>query len=177
MLGLPLPIIVIPILFIIVGFVVKLFLSGTGKKTVTFPYQKETALFTPAERSFLGALESALGTQFKVFGKVRLADIIKVRSGLSGSARQQAFNRIQSKHLDFVACDPKDLSVQFVVELDDASHQQSRRQTRDEFLEKALVAAAVPIFRFPAKRTYSIQDIQNVIFAQPTTSTEKKAGK
>lgn len=106
---------------------------------------KEPVLFTPAERSFLRVLEAALGDPFRVMGKVRLADVIKVKTGLSRSAWQQAFNRIQSKHLDFVGCDPNDMSVHFVVELDDSSHQQTRRQVRDEFLDKALTAAGVPI--------------------------------
>jgi very-short-patch-repair endonuclease len=112
-------------------------------------------------------LDSALGPQFRILGKVRLADVIKVQSGLGGSARQQAFNRIQSKHLDFVICDPNDLSVKFVVELDDSSHQQSHRQARDAFLDKALAAAGVPVFHFAVKRTYSMPEIRGVLFQQP----------
>jgi very-short-patch-repair endonuclease len=151
----------------IVAFVVKIVLPGLVKGQIEFPYQKEHALFTPAERAFFEVLEPTLGNQFRVLGKVRLADVIRVKPGLSGSARQQAFNRIQSKHLDFVVCDPKDLSVQFVVELDDSSHQQSRRQDRDEFLDKALAAAGVPVFHFAVKRTYSVQDIRRAIFERP----------
>lgn len=164
-----LPLIGVLILLAVVAFVVKVVLPGLGKAQVALPYQKEPVLFTPAERSFLGVLEPTLGDQFRVLGKVRLADVIKVTPGLSGSARQQAFNRIQSKHLDFVVCDPSDLSVQFVVELDDSSHQQSRRQARDEFLDKALAAAGVPVFHFPVKRNYSVQDIRGAIFEQPDT--------
>jgi very-short-patch-repair endonuclease len=156
------------ILLGIVVFVVKIVLPGSGKSPVALPYQRNPVLFTPAERSFLAALDQALGDQFRVLGKVRLADVIGVKSGLSGSARQQAFNRIQSKHLDFVVCDPNDLSVQFVVELDDSSHQQSRRQARDTFLDKALAAAGVPIFHFPVKRAYAVQEIREAIFEQST---------
>lgn len=156
----------------ILAFIVKVVLPGLFNRQAALPYQKESVLFTPAERSFLGVLESAIGDQFRVFGKVRLADVIKVKPGLSGSARQQAFNRIQSKHLDFVICDTGDLSVQFVVELDDSSHQQYRRQARDEFLDKALTAAGVPVFHFPVKRTYSVQDIRGAIFEQTTTEPQ-----
>ena len=168
-----LPLIGLLILLGIVAFFVKVVLPGLGKAQVALPYQKEPVLFTPAERSFLAVLEQATGEQFCVFGKVRLADVIKVKSGLSGSARQQAFNRIQSKHLDFVVCDPNDLSVQFVVELDDSSHQQSHRQARDEFLDKALAAAGVPVYHFPVKRMYSVQDIRGAIFEQSVA--EQKA--
>lgn len=163
-----LPLIGLLILFGVLAFIVKVVLPGLGKAQVALPYQKESVLFTPAERSFLTVLEQALGDQFRVLGKVRLADVIRVKSGLSGSARQQAFNRIQSKHLDFVVCDPNDLSVQFVVELDDSSHQQSRRQARDEFLDKALAAAGVPVFHFPVKRAYAVHEIRGAIFEQPT---------
>ena len=161
------------VLLAVIAVVVKVVLPGLAKEAVALPYQREPALFTPAERSFLAVLEQAIGNQCRVMGKVRLADVIKVKSGLSGPARQQAFNRIQSKHLDFVVCDPNDLSVQFVVELDDASHQQARRQNRDEFLDEALTAAGVPVFRFPVKRAYSVQDIRAIIFRQPTP--EQKA--
>ena len=161
-----LPLIGVLVLLGIVAFLVKVVLPSLGKGQVVLPYQKEPVLFTPAERSFLAVLEPALGDQFRVLGKVRLADVIRVKSGLSGSERRQAFNRIQSKHLDFVVCDPNDLSVQFVVELDDSSHQQARRLARDEFLNKALAAAGVPVFHFPVKRSYSVQDIRGAIFEQ-----------
>ena len=103
------------VLLFILLFLVKVFLPGLLKGPIALPYQKEPYLFTPAERSFFGVLEAALGNQFRVLGKVRLADVIRVKPGLSGSARQQAFNRIQSKHLDFVACDAKDMAVKFVI--------------------------------------------------------------
>lgn len=162
-----LPLIGLLILLGIGVFLVKFVLPGLGKKgQVALPYQKESALFTPAERAFLDVLEQALGGRFRVFGKVRLADVIRVKQGLSGSDRQQAFNRIQSKHLDFVICNPDDLSVEFVVELDDSSHQQTRRKTRDEFIDKALAAAGVPIFHFPVRRSYVAAEIQASIFEQ-----------
>jgi hypothetical protein len=128
-----------------------------------FPYERESTLFSQAERSFLRVLEQALGDEVRVMGKVRLADVIKVRSGMSGSAWQTAFNRIQSKHLDFVVCDSKNLSVRFAVELDDQSHTRSKRESRDEFVDKALEAAGVPVFHLSAKRSYSMQEVRRAL--------------
>ena len=136
------------------------------KPTSNFPYQKQDKLFTPAERSFLGVLEQAVCDQYRVFGKVRLADVIKVKTGLSNSIRQSAFNRIQSKHLDYVICDSGDLSVQFAVELDDRSHFQSKRKSRDAFVDQALKVADVPLYRFPVKQTYSVAEIKSLLFAK-----------
>jgi very-short-patch-repair endonuclease len=141
-------------------------LGGGSKASKDYPYQKEPTLFSPAERSFLGVLDQAIGDQFRIMGKVRLADVIKVRPGLEASARQTAFNKIQSKHLDFVACDPADLSIQFAVELDDKSHKQKKRQDRDAFVDAAMNAAGVPIIHFPAQKAYSIQDVRDKIAAQ-----------
>ena len=158
-----LPLIGLLVLLAIAAIVLQALRSSRGKGLQTFPYQKESALFSPAERSFLGVLERALDGQVRVMGKVNLADVIRVRSGVSGGARQSAFNRIQSKHLDFVVCDAKDLSVRFAIELDDQSHARPNRQSRDEFVDKALRAAGVPVFHFSAKRSYSIQEVQRTL--------------
>jgi very-short-patch-repair endonuclease len=167
-----LPLIGLFVLFGVVALVVKFVFPALGNAGISLPYEKEPLLFTPAERSFLGVLESALGDKVRIFGKVRLADVIKVKSGLSGSARQQAFNRIQGKHLDFVACDLKDLSVRCVVELDDSSHLQARRRDRDEFVDQALSAAGVPVLRLPVKRAYSARDIRTAILERLESGTE-----
>lgn len=98
-----------------------------------------------------------MGDEYRVFGKVRLADIIKV-SGVSGKARQAAFNRIQAKHLDFVLCAADDLRIRFAVELDDRSH--SARRSRDRFVDQAMDAAGVLLHRFPAKQAYTIQAVR-----------------
>ncbi len=125
-------------------------------------YEKQAWLFSPAERSFLGVLEQALGQQYRIMGKVRLADIIKPKVG-SKRTWQRAFNQIQSKHIDFVACDPATLTVKFVIELDDASHNRPDRQDRDDFLNKALQSAGIPVYHFAARRTYSLQEIQKTV--------------
>jgi len=151
------------VLLAIVGVAFNILIAGR-KTPREFPYEREDRLFTPAELSFLKVLEQAVGENYRIFGKVRLADVIRVKRGLSNSARQTAFNQIQSKHLDYVICDPNDLSIQFAVELDDRSHTKPKRQKRDDFVNKALAAAGVPLFRFPVKQSYSIQDIQNQLF-------------
>lgn len=85
---------------------------------------------------------------------------------MNGKGWQSAFNRIQSKHVDFVVCNTNDLAVQSVVELDDQSHDRAKRQGRDEFLDKALQAAGVPIHHFSAKRSYAVAEVQKVLAAK-----------
>ncbi len=120
-------------------------------------------LLSAAELSFFKALELAISTRYKIFAKIRLADILGVAPGLQKSERQSAFNRIQSKHVDFVLCDNGDLSVQCVIELDDKSHEAADRKVRDVFVDSALESAGIPIARFAARRQYAVEDIVKAI--------------
>jgi len=132
---------------------------------VGFPYQLEETLFSIAERSFLGVLDQAVGPEHRVFGKVRVADIAKVKSGLSNSARQGALNRIAAKHFDFVVCRASDLTVLCAVELNDKSHSTKRAKARDQLIENVCKAINLPLLQVAAKAAYSHQDIRNQFHA------------
>ena len=125
-----------------------------------YPYTKKQALFSPAERSFLGILIQAIGEEYLVFGKVRIADILEPQRNLDKSIRQKALNRISSKHFDYVLCAKGDLSVACAIELDDQSHQQRKRQERDAFLVGLCQAVSLPLIQVPAQRTYSVSEVR-----------------
>lgn len=140
-------------------------LTKHSRRGDEYPYTRCTALFSPAERSFLGVLEQAVGLEYRVFGKVRVADIIEPRSGLNGSARQAAFNRTSAKHFDFILCEPTDLSVACAIELNDASHQIRSRQERDAFLTAVCKAASLPLLQIPAQRTYAVHELREQVMS------------
>jgi very-short-patch-repair endonuclease len=163
---------IVLVVLAVIGAVLKnLFPKGKGR----LPYEKQPALFTPAERSFLGVLEQAVGNEFRIMGKVRLGDVVRVKAGLDNKVRQSALNKIQSKHVDFVACDPSDLSIQFVVELDDKSHEREDRQDRDAFVDKVMEAAGIPIIHFPVKKSYVVQEVRGALVAKLNPPEEKTA--
>ena len=153
--------IILILLLIIVSLALALFKKKAGKTPVDFPYQSKEVLCSPAERSFLGALDKILGERYRIFAKVRLADIVDVQRGLSASARQSAFNRIAGKHIDFIVCNANDLSIVGAIELDDKSHLKKGRRERDQFLDKALEAASIPMLRVKAQSTYSIKEVSS----------------
>jgi hypothetical protein len=130
-----------------------------AKHPVEVAYQARQELFSPAERSFFGVLEQAVAGSYRVLGKVRLGDLVQPAKGLSTGKRTGAWNRIHQKHVDFVLCQPDTLAVVGVVELDDASHRRKDRVERDEFVDKALRSAGVPIVHFAAAKGYSLQEI------------------
>ena len=141
------------------------FLSVVGKQggtvsKVGFPYIPAKALFTPAERSFLAVLDQVVGPQHRVFGKVRVADLAQVKPGLSAAARQGALNKVAAKHFDFLVCRVSDLTVVCAVELNDSSHSTKRAQARDDLLANVCEAIGLRLFQVPAKRAYSVQELQ-----------------
>jgi hypothetical protein len=127
------------------------------------PYTLKPALFSPAERSFLGVLEQAIGKHYQIFGKVRVADVVETTRGLSASNRQTAFNRIRAKHFDFLLCDQDNLAVVCAIELDDKSHQKVSRRQRDAFVVELCRTIGLPLVQIPAKRTYSVEEIRTSI--------------
>jgi hypothetical protein len=132
-------------------------LSRKSGGSETHPYESQKVLLSPAERSFMGVLQPALGPEFLPCPKVRLADVIRVSKGLSRSANKHAFNRIQSKHVDFVLCRKSDFSIAAVLELDDQTHQRQSRAARDAFVDLALAAAGIPILHVKAQAHYEPQ--------------------
>ncbi len=145
-------------LLLLVAVVIRLVLPRG--RPARYPYSRKAALFTPAERSFLGVLEQAVGQHYRILGKVRVADVIEVKRDVSRSEWQAAFNRISAKHFDFLLCDKENLSVVCAVELDDKSHNRSSRKERDAFLTRVCRNTGLPLLRIAASKTYSLPDLR-----------------
>ena len=146
-----------------------------GRQPAEYPYKKLDVLFTPAERSFLGVLNQAVGENAQIFGKVRVADVIAPKKGMPRSDWQKAFNKISGKHFDFLLCDRNDLSVLCAIELNDSSHNSKKGKDRDTFLKAACQSANVPLVQFAARATYNIGEIQSSLVAFLPGSTEPKS--
>lgn len=144
------------------GLVLRLFgfnLPVEAKKT-GLPYRTEASLLTPAERSFFGVLQKAVGDRALIFAKVRVGDLLYVPRGKGMRAHQ---NRINSKHVDFVLCTVDTVRPLAAVELDDASHDRPDRADRDDFLNEAFHAATLPLYRFAARRQYDLREVAEAI--------------
>ena len=158
------------LLLIVLAFVAFIVLAAVKNKqggvgSIGYPYQPAKALFSAAERSFLGALDQAVGSEHRVFGKVRVADLANVKPGLGNSARQSALNRVAYKHFDFVVCRTSDLAVICAVELNDKSHSSQRAHARDDLVLKVCQAINLPLLIVPAKQAYSPQELRSQFLA------------
>ncbi len=126
-----------------------------------FPFLRKKYFFSAAERSFYEVLRRVVGEQVHLFAKVRLADVVYVAKG-TGSW-QTHFNRIQSKHIDFLLCDRQQIAPLLAIELDDSSHDAEARQSRDQVVDAVCEAARLPIIRISAQRAYTPESLRTIL--------------
>jgi hypothetical protein len=125
------------------------------------PYEKRGSLLTPAEQQFFHVLAAAVGDRLAICPMVRISDLLQVREGAPERGSWQG--RINSKHIDFVLCDPYSLTPRVCIELDDATHQQPERQERDAFVNGAFAAAGLPLLRIPTAKTYDARSLHETV--------------
>lgn len=134
-------------------------------------YERVGPLMSPAELNFYRLLVKVLAhptdpggpPQAVVMSKVRVMDIISVKSKIDPSASRSAKNRIQAKHADFVLCEPGTMRPFCVIELDDKSHRSEKVRRRDALMDSIYAAAGVPIVHVDCRRGYSMQEVGGMI--------------
>jgi hypothetical protein len=135
--------------------------SGRGGKPAAY---QAAAVLTNAERAFADALEQAIGPDHRLLIKMRVADVITPRT-----SDRAAFLKISQKHLDFVVTD-RDWNVVAAIELNDRSHNSSRRQQRDQFLKQAFESAGVVLHFVPARSRYDVAKLAELLRPVQTQS-------
>ena len=112
-----------------------------------YPYQK-VFLLTKNEWSFYRSLKPITDKyKLHILSKVRMADIVQVKKGLSNKKFYSAFGKIKSRHIDFVLADPRNLRILMAIELDDSSHENIDRQQSDFFEDKLFETVGLPFLR------------------------------
>ncbi len=121
--------------------------NGTADTSEDYPYIKPY-LLTKKEWAFYKALKPITDKyHLHILAKVRLADLVEVKQGLSNSQYFKAFAKIKAKHVDFVLARPSNLAVLCAIEVDDSSHNDVERQQRDFFLDKVCETVKLPLIR------------------------------
>ncbi|WP_442511667.1 DUF2726 domain-containing protein [Novipirellula sp. SH528] len=134
--------------------------AGSGRGKNDLPYRLRDDFLSAAELAFYRVLEQGVGQTYSINNKVRLWDVLYVPRRDDSRTYE---NKISSKHIDFLLCDPITMQPVLAIELDDASHNRNYRQERDAFVDQALAAAGLSILHIKAARTYSIADVQQQI--------------
>lgn len=134
-----------------------------GGSRFRYPYRAQHGLFTRAEWAFFKTLQEAVGEQYLIMAKVRIADVLSVQGiKLSSSRWWKAFTKISSKHVDYVLCDRRSGAILCAIELDDRSHSRRDRRQRDRFVNRAFEQARLPLLRFHPRRHHPV-DLRRTI--------------
>lgn len=122
------------------------------------PYRRKY-LLTKNELNFYKKLKLIADEYgYLIIAKVRLADLIKVNYEADEKERLKYFNKIAAKHIDFALCNPENMFVEYLIELDDNSHNNSKRIERDVFIEKVIEKSGYNLIR-----TFGAEQIKDKI--------------
>ena len=95
-----------------------------------------------------------------LFSKVRLADFVQTYQGRNF---YHWFNRISSKHVDFLICQPGSFKPLLAVELDDYTHRYKDRQDRDYFVNCVYYSVGLPVLHISEINSVNIEQNISVI--------------
>jgi hypothetical protein len=123
-------------------------------------YKRQETLFSKAELAFFRALERAVGEEYRIFAKVRLADVLTPVGRTQSRRWWRAFTKVSSKHLDYVLVDPQTSQIRLAVELDDRSHEKASRKARDAFVNQICAQAGIRLVRVPLQERYNRGDLR-----------------
>ena len=126
--------VIIIILLATVAVVIGL-LSGAQEEKVSLPYRQKQYFFSSSELQFYQILNSHLDAhRYTVFTKVRLADFVEVLPKFRGE--RAWFNKIKSKHVDFLIWDLVESKIVLAIELDGKSHNGAATAKSDVFKDE-----------------------------------------
>ncbi|MHB1416043.1 MAG: DUF2726 domain-containing protein [Chloroflexota bacterium] len=149
--------------------------QARSSRPLEFPYRKRESLVSSAERQFYHQLRDVASAQgWAVFGKVRLEDLIEVRPGSANFNSHRG--RIKARHIDFVLCKPESLAPLLAIELNDLSHNRPERQERDEFVERALLAAGLPILWIKGATGHDSDQLMRLIYEKLDVGLKETSG-
>jgi hypothetical protein len=141
-----------------IGVVVVLTIVFSVKDSLN-PYVPAGPLLTKGELNFYRYLVKAVGGRAVVFGKVRIADVIKPKQSIKGKKRIVILAQIAQKHFDFVIVHPETMEVMAAIELNDASHKQKDRAERDKLVREAMKSSNIPLIEVPAGKSYDMKNL------------------
>ena len=143
------------------------------EKKETFNYDKRF-LLTKAEANFYKYLVQIINTeQYIIFPKVRIADIVKPKKGLSKKQYNSNFWRTAAKHIDFLLVEKKSYLPAICIELNDSSHNKGSRKKRDVLVNNVMASADIPMIWIKAKRSYDLDQLTTSIFKNTQTNNQE----
>ena len=135
------------------------------EESLFVPTYRRKFLLTKNELHFYKELKRVADKlNLTVLSKIRMADLVEPKS--TGKDYYREFAKIKAMHVDFALCNPSNLYVVLLIELDDNSHKFTSE--RDSFVESVYKAAGYKLYR-----AYGTASLERDISALLQGSDEK----
>lgn len=129
------------------------------------PYLPRKYIFTNSEFACYKNMKIVADKYgLEIFCKVRFADLIDTRQGKDFN---KWFNRVKSKHIDFVLLDEKTITPKLLIELDDSTHNREDRKKRDQFVDAVCAMCGLKIRHI---KSYGAEYIENILLEENITN-------
>ncbi|MCL2860287.1 MAG: DUF2726 domain-containing protein [Oscillospiraceae bacterium] len=160
--------IILIILICIVFFIEKAFKQNkqenkdfTNSNVQTSAYKSKTYLFTQTELMFYKQLVKVTDKlNLVIFPKIRIADIVNIDNK---SKYIEYFNKVKSKHVDFLICDKSNCKIRFCIELDDYTHNREKQIQNDNFKNTLFNEIGIKLLRIKVSNFYNVEELQKQI--------------
>lgn len=117
-------------------------------------YERAESLFVnQSERAFFHALRRILPSEYHLHSKVRLEDIVRVKTAIKGQAHWHLRGRVKSRHVDYLITDI-DGVPRAAIELDGSSHNKDTMNA-DVLKDGIFEAVGLPLIRVRTGANYS----------------------
>lgn len=146
------------LLIAVIGYLLNEWVFKGGKnKEYHLPYKLNPRFFTRSEFALYKELKKQVGDKYEIFPKVRLADFIEVDvdKNKDRSRWYIYWNKIKSKHIDFLLCDTQTLEPKVAIELNGKSHKTEHMGQRDEFVSKVYEKINLKFFVIEVGQSFS----------------------
>lgn len=146
------------------GWILKI-LGLAPKDEIQYQYYTATdTLFdSKAENTFYRALQKIVGDKLVLLTQVGMEAVINVKRSAPKNIHFGLRNRIKSRRIDFLLCDPGTLKPRLAIELDGKGHNSEKQRKQDAIRDKTFAAAGVPLLRVKVAKKYDLQEVAGEI--------------
>jgi hypothetical protein len=137
-------------------------LRSAWRRRRALPFTLDAPLFSPQEIAFLAVLDEAVGADYRVFGKVRLSDLVSPTRRTGKQLLEQARARIAPLKIDFLVCGRESAKPVCAVGLIGRKGRAGRGS--DQALARACDAVGLPLLRVPVADSYSARALAEQIY-------------
>ena len=121
------------------------------------PYRLKDSFLASPEFALFKRLEELLEGRYVISPKVALNDLFNI---LRPNENVHFFNNFFRKHVDFLLCEPEDMTPVYGVELLKPVTRNELRSS-DQFMQDLFVSVGLPLVQVPSAGDYDLADLVN----------------